>query len=155
MEATTEVALAVLRPKQADTIQCKIYYNLLRVTVGGIITLLGLVGNVITMVIMKKEKKKSCTVLALMYLAASDFMVVLVYGAINWSSPFASFTNNKKLPLQVKMYSAAYFLPLGQIFNFISVSITVIVIWQRYVSVCMPLKMKNVLPQTAIIIRIV
>uniref|UniRef100_X2A7W7 G-protein coupled receptors family 1 profile domain-containing protein n=1 Tax=Capitella teleta TaxID=283909 RepID=X2A7W7_CAPTE len=145
MEATTEVSLVVLRPKHApaETIQCQIYYNLLRVAVGGIIAVLGLIGNAITMVIMKQERKKSSTVLALMYLAASDFMVVLVYGGVNWSSPFASFTSNKKLPLQVKMYSAAYFIPLGQVFNFISVSITVIVIWQRYVSVCIPLKVKT------------
>lgn len=105
--------------------------------------LLGLVCNLLTVTVMRHERKKSSTILALLYLALSDLLVLSVNGYATLAVPLADMVGHFLLSRKLQFYSVAYMIPLGEMANLVSVFITVIVTWQRYVGVCKPHKAKT------------
>ena len=59
---------------------CEVYNLMVRVVFGGIVAVLGLGGNILTIIILGKDRKKSITIQCLIYLAVVDCFVLLLYG---------------------------------------------------------------------------
>ena len=127
----------------ANLNRCDLYYLIVRIILGGCIAVLGLMGNGLTIMVMRGDRKKSATVLALFYLAIVDLLVLMEYGLMTVSVPLLQLQGMDLLALKLQMYYIAYLMPIGQICNLISVFLTVIVTWQRYISVCIPHKAKS------------
>lgn len=119
---------------------CRIYYLLIRVLIAGVLVILGVVGNILTLIVMKRVPRPSATIRALLYLAIADLLVILQYGLMSVSVPMLGFLKMPRRATYLQMNFLMYLMPVGQITNLISVLITVIVTWQRYISVCHPHK---------------
>ncbi|ELT90632.1 hypothetical protein CAPTEDRAFT_192020 [Capitella teleta] len=141
-ESDNEVAIE----KELDLSQfdsCILYYFIAGSCFGGFLILIGLVGNGITIVIMGKERKKSATINCLFMLAIADTLVLLTYGFI-------------LVPLGIRKYfygwwnghnynhvTIIYVVEAARIFSQVSAFITMLVTFQRYVSVCQPHRAKQ------------
>ena len=87
---------------------------------------------------MRSVPRPSPTIRALLFLAAADILVIIQFGVMTVSTPLLGLLKGPHRMTQ--LYLMLYGMPLGQIVNLISVFITVIVTWQRYISVCVPHK---------------
>ncbi|ELT92032.1 hypothetical protein CAPTEDRAFT_205509 [Capitella teleta] len=151
MEATEQPAIS----SHVDEAACKAYYFWLRLVFGGFVVTLGLIGNILTIMIMRKQKTKTTTILALTYLAIADFCVLVIYGSMNITSPILDFVNNRSVGFKIKLFIARCLIQPSQSFNLVSVYITVIVIWQRYVGVCLPTKAKTYVSMRIVKVQVV
>ena len=121
-----------------ETKACKFYNLLTRVIFSGTVVIFGLVGNGLTMVIMAPDRNKSATILLLFYLAIVDSLVLVEYGIMAVPVPVLRSLDMDLAALRLQMNILAYLAPFGQVTNLVSVLVTVIVTWQRYLSVCKP-----------------
>ncbi|ELT93793.1 hypothetical protein CAPTEDRAFT_190973 [Capitella teleta] len=126
----------------ADTALCTWYNIFMRDIFGGLVIVVGLVGNGLTIVIMGRDRRKSSTIRMLFYLAIVDSLILIVYGIIAMPTPllklqdlYVEASNHQVISISVLSY-------VGQTLNQISVLFTLIVTWQRYVSIYIPLKAK-------------
>ncbi|ELU14814.1 hypothetical protein CAPTEDRAFT_191429 [Capitella teleta] len=126
----------------ADTALCTWYNIFMRDIFGGLVVVVGLIGNGLTIVIMGRDRRKSSTIRMLFYLAIVDSLILIVYGIIAMPTPllklqdlYVEASNHQVISISVLSY-------VGQTLNQISVLFTLIVTWQRYVSICIPLKAK-------------
>lgn len=140
---TATTALIDISRVRKHLLSCTLYDIILRLIIGGSILTLGMIGNGLTILVMSQEKRKTSTILALLYLAISDFFVVLFYGALTVNTPLAELFGSDILPYQMKMFGHKYLMLIGQIFNLVSTLTTVIVIWQRYIGICWPHKARS------------
>jgi hypothetical protein len=113
-----------------------------RVVFGGFLVIFGIVGNALTLVIMFGDRAKSSTILVLFYLALTDLFVLLVYGFLVIPVPILQALHMDLLSSQIFVIQRTYVSHIGMTTNQISVLLTMIVAWQRYVSVCHPHKAK-------------
>ncbi|ELU13083.1 hypothetical protein CAPTEDRAFT_216168 [Capitella teleta] len=150
MEATEQTAMS--KPNEGN---CDAYNLWFRVIFGGFVMTLGLIGNILTIIIMRKQKTKTTTMLALTYLAIADFCVLIIYGTINLSPAITDLANNADLAYNMKIIISRCVMPISQSFNLVSVYITVIVIWQRYVGVCLPTKAKTYVSMRIVNVQVV
>ena len=127
-----------------QTAGCHQYYVIIRVTLGGSIAVLGLIGNGLSFIVMRADRRPTATIVALLYLAIVDSLVLLEYGFMVVSVPLLRSTlNMASLARSVQLNCIEYLMPIGQMTNLMSVLITVIVTWHRFVSVCIPHKAKQ------------
>ncbi|ELU01965.1 hypothetical protein CAPTEDRAFT_216602 [Capitella teleta] len=118
--------------------RCRIYYCSVRVVLGGLLFVFGIIGNMLTILVMRAVPRRSATIRALLFLAAADIFVIVQYGVMAVSVPLLGLLKMPSRTAQLALLR--YAMPTGQIVNLISVFITVIVTWQRYISVCLPHK---------------
>ncbi|ELU04670.1 hypothetical protein CAPTEDRAFT_198120 [Capitella teleta] len=119
------------------------WYNICtRVLFGGLLVIFGVIGNSITLTVMFANRHKSSTILVLFYLAMTDLLILIVYGLMVVPTPLLLLLNQVRLANQFQLVSITYIAYVGQTINQISIFLTVIVSWQRYVSVCHPHKAK-------------
>lgn len=104
---------------------------------------LGLVGNVLTIIIMSKDWRRSATHLLLSYLALADIMTLLAYSGVILGAPYLRVYGSPSDLKRLITFSLQYTTNTGIIFNQMSILVTVLVTWQRYISVCMPHKVKQ------------
>ncbi|ELU09162.1 hypothetical protein CAPTEDRAFT_188242, partial [Capitella teleta] len=150
MEATEQPAIF----SHVDEASCEAYYFWLRLVFGGFVMIIGLIANILTIMIMR-GKTKTTTMLALTYLAIADFSVLIIYGAINLIPAIADKVSSQIGAYKVKLFIASCILQLSQSSNLVSVYITVIVIWQRYVGVCLPTKAKTYVSMRIVKVQVV
>jgi hypothetical protein len=106
------------------------------------IILTGIVGNSLTVAVMAKEQKASTTSRMLMCLAIADGLT-LVSAALD--IPVLGFKTVANAPPSVLEYNDRMVVPvyiLIWIFNQMSTFFVLLITWQRYLSVCVPHKVK-------------
>ena len=127
---------------QMDTLHCRLFNLIVSGIIGALVTILGIVGNLLTIVIMAKDQKTSITSRLLMCLAVADNMALIaggVYIPVEGIARFFPFTLKlARLPLLGPSSTA-----LVWIFNQMSTSFIVLITWQRYLSVCAPTRVKS------------
>lgn len=125
---------------------CTLYYFTFGTVIGGVIIIVGLVGNGMTIKIMGADRHKSSTIHTMYHLAIADTVVLITYFFIYppiglkkliWGPATTTISSNYDL------ISVCYILVVEQTFNQISCLLVMIVTWQRYVSVCLPIKAKE------------
>ncbi|ELU09345.1 hypothetical protein CAPTEDRAFT_195769, partial [Capitella teleta] len=134
---TTALAAAALNTKP-----CVLRNFILGSLVGGFIIVPGLLGNVLNLIILGKERKKSSTIQALCLLAVADSMLLLSYLSLV-AFGIRGMTNGYYEALPFAAFASVYMYELARIFNQVSTFLTVILMWQRYVAVCLPHKAKQ------------
>ncbi|ELT93634.1 hypothetical protein CAPTEDRAFT_191772 [Capitella teleta] len=112
---------------------------------GGFFVISGLVGNAVTIAIMGRERKKSSTINCLFMLAIADSFVLLNYGGILIPNGIYAMVLERRNPERMNFFrfTWTYFVSAARIFNQVSVFITMLVTFQRYVSVCLPHQAKR------------
>ena len=141
-ETTTEVAQTGAGGVTTTT-SCQLYSFFMRIFLLSTMILMGLIGNALTMRILWSDCKKSATVFLLFCLAMADSMLLLVYGVIGLPPAALRFMGRSVEALKLSTEIVAYFSPSGATSIMISMGLTVVVTWQRYLSVCMPYKVKT------------
>ena len=123
--------------------QCEVYNLMVRVVFGGIVAVLGLCGNILTIIILSKDREKSTTIQCLIYLAIVDSLVLLQFGFATVSVSALQWFSGNLLARGYQLTIIARLIPSAQATNHISAGITVMVTWQRYISVCRPHQVKR------------
>ncbi|ELT97331.1 hypothetical protein CAPTEDRAFT_204847 [Capitella teleta] len=121
---------------------CILYYLIVGSGIGGCFFLVGITGNAFTLAIMSKERKKSSTINSLFMLAIADSCVLISYSYL--------------IPVGIRKYVGGWFSghnfnhiafvyvkEAARVFNQVSAFITMLVTFQRYVSVCLPHRAKQ------------
>ncbi|ELU13036.1 hypothetical protein CAPTEDRAFT_188251, partial [Capitella teleta] len=122
------------------TRECLIYYYVVGTFVAGSFILIGLLGNCISLTILSKERKKSSTIQALCLLAVADTCLLLAYSLFPIvDTPWAQSMDY----LGIYVIVFVYMFEIARICNQISAFITMILMWQRYMAVCLPHKSKQ------------
>ncbi|ELT93181.1 hypothetical protein CAPTEDRAFT_201403 [Capitella teleta] len=125
-----------------NTQPCILYYFIIGTLVGGFTIIIGLFGNFISLVILGKDRKKSSTIQALCLLAVADSLLLLAYLSMAVMG-IRGMTHGNNGALHVGVFSSVYMFELARIFNQVSTFLTMILMWQRYVAVCLPHKAKR------------
>ena len=122
---------------------CHTFDLVMRLGVHGGLVLLGLVGNLLTIHILHPLIHKSATFLLLYALAFADFAVVLFIGGL--SVPTAVLRSMDNYRAAQRFYLQMTSLMPACISTSLQIStwLTVVVTWHRYVSVCLPYKVKK------------
>ncbi|ELU15621.1 hypothetical protein CAPTEDRAFT_197171 [Capitella teleta] len=134
---TTAPAAAALNTKP-----CVLHYFILGSLVGGFTIVTGLLGNVLSLIILGKERKKSPTIQALCLLSVADSMLLLSYLSMV-AFGIRGMTNGYYEAHPVGVFASVDMYELARIFNQVSTFLTMILMWQRYVAVCLPHKAKQ------------
>ncbi|ELU09401.1 hypothetical protein CAPTEDRAFT_201292 [Capitella teleta] len=121
---------------------CVDFLIAVRLVFGALFVVLGFLGNGATIFVLGREKQKTATVLALLFLAMADLLTVILYGTVNWTSSYIDLTGNRILRMNFKIKISSCVMPFTQAMNLTSVLLTLVVIWQRYIGVCKPHKAK-------------
>ncbi|ELT94970.1 hypothetical protein CAPTEDRAFT_217805 [Capitella teleta] len=120
------------------TKSCKLYFFIFGSLLGGSLIVIGLLGNCISVTILRQERKKSSTIQALCLLAVADTGLLLAYCLFpimdtQWANDINSFG----------IYPGVHMFEVARICNQVSALLTMVLMWQRYVAVCMPHKAKQ------------
>ena len=142
-ESTTEVTDS--GRKEVDlsiSDNCTLYYFICGTCIGGFIVVAGLMGNAFTLIIMGKDRKKSSTISCLFMLAIADSLVLITLGflliPLGLRKLFFGWWNGHNY----NHITNIFLVEVIRIFNQISCFLTMLVTFQRYVSVCFPHKAK-------------
>ncbi|ELU15179.1 hypothetical protein CAPTEDRAFT_211743 [Capitella teleta] len=122
---------------------CILYYFIFGTCIGGLLILIGLMGNGITISIMGRERKKSATINCLFMLAIADSFVLLTYGYMLIPMGLRKLAFGWWSGHNYNHISFVYVIEVARIFNQVSAFITMLVTFQRYVSVCLPTRVKQ------------
>ncbi|ELT96094.1 hypothetical protein CAPTEDRAFT_195618 [Capitella teleta] len=122
---------------------CILYYFIFGSCIGGLLIVFGLAGNGITIVIMGRERKKSATINCLFMLAIADSFVLLTYGFIVIPMGLRKLAYGLWSGHNYEFTSFIYAVEVARIFNQVSAFIIMLVTFQRYVSVCLPHRAKQ------------
>ncbi|ELT89770.1 hypothetical protein CAPTEDRAFT_197225 [Capitella teleta] len=133
---------------------CRVYYLVIRVCLGGLLSLAGIIGNILTILIMNRTTRPSATTRALLLLALTDLTVVVIYGTMAVSIPVLNAIHKAELAHTLQLHFLVYLLPFGQMASLICVFITVVVTRQRHLSVCHPHQLRTKNQIRAVYIRI-
>ncbi|ELU04113.1 hypothetical protein CAPTEDRAFT_187569 [Capitella teleta] len=126
-----------------DTLICRAYRFGVAGVLQGILVLFGLAGNLLTMKILWRYRNKTATYLCLFWLALADLLVVGQLGFLSIPSAFAKETGSVMFSNDLLVYNSVY-VAFGISFSLlVSTWLTVVVTWFRYVSVCLPYKVKE------------
>lgn len=136
-------ASPILDHSTMDHAKCPEGYFLCIMVFTGFIFVVGLTGNIMTIVILRKNWQKSVTRLVLTYLAVADILTLSVYSGMILIGTFFRVADTSYDLFKVAAVSALYVTNTGFIFNQMSISATILVTWQRYLSVCLPHKVKQ------------
>ncbi|ELT96953.1 hypothetical protein CAPTEDRAFT_194782 [Capitella teleta] len=123
--------------------ECAVNFLIFGTCFGGFFVISGLVGNTMTIAIMGRDRKKSSTINCLFMLAIADSFILLNYGAILIPNGIYAMVSEHYKRMNFYRFTWTYFTEAARIFNQVSVLITMLVTFQRYVSVCMPHRAKN------------
>ncbi|ELU02381.1 hypothetical protein CAPTEDRAFT_205933 [Capitella teleta] len=134
---TTTPATATLNPRP-----CLLYYLIIATLVGGITIVIGLLGNALSLKILGKQRKKSSTIQALCLLAVADSFVLVACLPVPVAGVLGMIYGLKGSH-SVGVLASVYTFEVARIFNQVSTLLTVILMWQRYVAVCLPHKAKR------------
>ncbi|ELU06705.1 hypothetical protein CAPTEDRAFT_209658 [Capitella teleta] len=122
---------------------CILYYLIFGSCFGGFLIIIGLAGNGMTIAIMGRERKKSATINCLFMLAIADSLVLITYGfmliPVGIRKYFFGWWNGHNYNHIALRYGSE----LTRTFNQVSAFITMLVTFQRYVSVCLPHRAKQ------------
>ncbi|ELT99861.1 hypothetical protein CAPTEDRAFT_210848 [Capitella teleta] len=110
---------------------------------GGFFVISGLVGNALTIAIMARERKKSSIINCLFMLAIADSFVLLNYFVVLIPNGIIKYALNWDKGINYSIFVWTYFVETARIFNQVSVFLTMLVTFQRYVSVCLPHQAKR------------
>ncbi|ELU00016.1 hypothetical protein CAPTEDRAFT_206560 [Capitella teleta] len=117
---------------------CLLYFYMVGTLLGGSFIIIGLIGNCISLIILGKERKKSSTIQALCLLAVADTGLLLAYCLFPiMDTPWALRIN------YFGIYPGVHMFEVARICNQVSAFLTMILMWQRYVAVCLPHKAKQ------------
>ncbi|CAH1799914.1 unnamed protein product [Owenia fusiformis] len=105
----------------------------------GIISVIGLTGNTLSIIVLEKERNKSTTSLLLQSLAVSDNSL-LILSLLAFTIPQAYlYTGNVETWKRIMYILERYIAPLLQMPHIASVGLTVVVTINRYIALCRPL----------------
>ncbi|ELT98954.1 hypothetical protein CAPTEDRAFT_186374 [Capitella teleta] len=122
---------------------CILYYFIFGSCIGGLLIVFGLTGNGITIAIMGRERKKSATINCLFMLAIADSFVLLTYGFILIPMGLRKLAFGWWNGHNYNYISIIQVIEVTRIFNQVSAFIIMLVTFQRYVSVCLPHRAKQ------------
>lgn len=105
---------------------------------GWLIIPFGFVGNSLTILVMNQTWHKSATQLLFSYLALADTLTLAAYCAHVLINPMLKLTGHMRESNNLRAVAIAYITNTSIIFNQTSVLMTVLVAWQRYLSICYP-----------------
>ncbi|ELU15391.1 hypothetical protein CAPTEDRAFT_203332 [Capitella teleta] len=128
--------------EDANREACMMYYLLFGSCLGGSILIFGVLGNIVTIIIMSRERKKSSSIYSLLMLAITDLFVLLAYSylpVIGFRKYFFGWWAGHNF----NHIATLYIKEAARVFNQISAFITMIVAMQRYISVCVPHRAKT------------
>ncbi|ELU08578.1 hypothetical protein CAPTEDRAFT_211241 [Capitella teleta] len=137
VDSTTASAATAVNPGP-----CLLYYFILATLVGGITIILGLLGNALSLSILGKQRKTSSTIQALCLLAVGDSFVLIACLPVPVAGVLGMIYGLKGSH-SVGVLASVYTFEVARIFNQVSTLLTVILMWQRYVAVCLPHKAKQ------------
>ncbi|ELU00017.1 hypothetical protein CAPTEDRAFT_206561 [Capitella teleta] len=118
-----------------NTRPCVLFTFIVGTLIGGLSIIIGLVGNMLSLTILGKERKKSSTIQALCLLAVADTGLLLAYSPL----PIIGIYNSRN----VGVFAGVYSFEVARICNQLSTLLTMILMLQRYVAVCLPHKAKQ------------
>ncbi|ELT87480.1 hypothetical protein CAPTEDRAFT_198856 [Capitella teleta] len=122
---------------------CILYYFIFGSCFGGFLIIIGLAGNGMTIAIMGRERKKSATINCLFMLAIADSLVLITYGfmliPVGIRKQFFGWWDGHNY----NNITMRYGTEITRTFNQVSAFITMLVTFQRYVSVCLPHRAKQ------------
>lgn len=123
--------------------KCPRWYFLSILLFNGVLWPAGLTGNVLTIIILRRKWQKSATQLLLSYLTMADIMTSSVYSGLVMVGLYFGLAEDTLKLQHLSAVSLVYVANTGFIFNQMSISATVLVTWQRYLSVCIPHRAKQ------------
>ncbi|ELU04319.1 hypothetical protein CAPTEDRAFT_201100 [Capitella teleta] len=141
--ATTEDPTALESTATLNTRPCVMYYFIAGGLVGGFISVIGLTGNIFSLIILGKERKKSSTIHALCLLAVADSLLLLTYMSIVPIIGLRKMIQGWYAAINQSVFASTYVYETARVFNQVSTFLTMTLMWQRYVAVCLPHKAKR------------
>ncbi|ELU10121.1 hypothetical protein CAPTEDRAFT_187286 [Capitella teleta] len=127
-----------------DFDSCILYYFIFGTCIGGVLVIVGLAGNAVTIAVMGRERNTSATVNCLFMLAITDTLVLLSNGIAIIPLGLRKLVFGWWNGHNYNNVALLYGIEISRIFNQISAFITMLVTFQRYVSVCYPNRAKQV-----------
>ncbi|ELU05714.1 hypothetical protein CAPTEDRAFT_189562 [Capitella teleta] len=126
-----------------NTKPCILYYFIFGTLVCGLIIIVGLVGNVLSLIILGRQRKKSSTIHALCLLAVADSLLLIAYFISGPVIGAQKMAHGYYDAMNQGVFASVYINEGTRIFNQVSALLTMILMWQRYVAVCLPHKAKQ------------
>ena len=124
----------------ADLYKCDVYQLIWYTVFGGILCILGVCGNIVSIFIFEKDPKKSSTTFLFQGLAVVDtFLLVLIFPVYSLPA-LIHFFGARHFALFVFPYIAVYLFPWAYYAQSCAVWVTVLVGVNRYIAVCYPYK---------------
>ena len=140
---TTPLQMAASRLQGSSTDGCQLYVIIMRIAIPMAVIILGLIGNSLTLVILRQDLNKSPTIFLLFCLAMADSALLLTYGAVTLPYHTLMAMGRQQYSTWVRNELKTKFNSMGPTCIMISMGLTVAVTWQRFVSVCLPYKVKS------------
>ena len=117
---------------------CDLYSLFTRIILMVVLVVLGLTGNAVTIRVLWGEKQRSSTIFLLFCLAIADSSVLLWFGCVAIPPAVLRYIDLDIEALNYQNTIRAYILAFGNMVRMVSIWLTVVVTWQRYLSVCRP-----------------
>ena len=133
------------REPQGAIGQCQMYAFIILGPVPITISVIGVIGNSLCILVFWNDRKKSATMLLLLQLAVIDTLVLVIWSflLINFAMMFYM-TSPPAVALAMYPYVQKYGWGIGNIIQMIACWLIVYITIQRYVAVCHPHKMQLV-----------
>ncbi|ELT90634.1 hypothetical protein CAPTEDRAFT_192022 [Capitella teleta] len=143
-EYSTEIGIVMQQELDLSKFDsCILYYFIFGSCFGGFLIIIGLAGNGMTIAIMGRERKKSATINCLFMLAIADSLVLITYGFMLIPAGIRKYFFGWWNGHNYNYITMTYGTEITRTFNQVSAFITMLVTFQRYVSVCLPHRAKQ------------
>ena len=110
--------------------------------IGSSVSVLGLVGNGLTVAVLWADINKSATIFQLLCLSIADSLVLLTYGTFTFLNTLTKFFGWKVASDNLRNFTYAYVGAVSNMALMSAIWLTVLVTWQRYINVCLPYRAK-------------
>lgn len=137
---TTEALLqqTTLMLQESDPIWCSYYQLTFAAIFPLLLTSVGLVCNVLTVLVLWPDRNHSATMFLLICLSLSDTVFVIWFTVIKVPTTIWIFHNQPKLAQSYKAEYLAYTSFCGEVSRQLSIWFTIFVTWQWYLGACRP-----------------
>ena len=122
---------------------CILFHIFVQVALHPFLIVFGLIGNCLTMAMLWSDQHKTATYYIIFWLAVADCFILVGFGM--FTVPVGILISNgqpsEAMRLQIRL--AVYWSPMCTVFLSLSIWLTVLVTWYRYINVCIPFKAKE------------
>ncbi|ELU08007.1 hypothetical protein CAPTEDRAFT_187736 [Capitella teleta] len=134
----TTLATIIKRERQAHSVWCIYFPFTTSFLLASILVIFGLVSNFLTIVLLWSDRNKSATMLLLILLSISDSVLLMWFVGVTIVPAYFDFMGDPIKASEIKIPFLVYSAYCVDVSRMMSIWLTVLVTWQRYIGACKP-----------------